>query len=493
LRPGEKFCCERCGHFFAGPNQPGVTASDRRTPAVVIVVVAMIVALLLLAAGIAGGWWLIHREPSPSGSADPADDTTAQKDSTEPFHLSRVRKGVVFIRRISPSVGVAMGTGFLVSADGMIYTNRHVIQSPGESLREMTLLAGVPQASNPDLLDYYKAEVVAVPPAGEDLDLAILKIAARPGQGGFSPLALASEKAELGSAVAVIGYPQIQVDQPVLSFNKGSISASLVRFEGKSFYQTDAAVNAGNSGGPLLNSQGQVIGIVTARKAAANNMGYALYLSETKLLAAIAGTVWSQVEAEPGPLDAKRLAGFAGTSWKRTDWEVTRGKVREDPRYLCLDSDGDSYWLTSKAALPENFQILLHCLVEPLPARQPAAEKEQTRLLCLRFDTKETGKGILEQTGHTLQFSNSLLRLWRDGTLLRSEQVGSPAQPFFLSLARQDGDITVAVNGKVLLRYKDETPLTGSHKLSIGGFMSRLYVGDAVVLKLESKEKKAYP
>ena len=110
----------------------------------------------------------------------------------------------------------------------------------------------------------------------------MLKLAARPGYGPFVPLPLSFDPVPLGGRVAALGYPFIARGLPVLSFNEGRVSAARVMLDGRAFYQTDAAVNPGNSGGPLVNARGEAVAIVSLRKADANNMGYALYLSEVK-------------------------------------------------------------------------------------------------------------------------------------------------------------------------------------------------------------------
>ena len=223
----------------------------------------------------------------------PADD----------FHLSDVRKSVVFIKRQAFGTPLSTGSGFLISKEGLIYTNRHVVEGDGEKLG-IQLLVGVPARKDPRELDYFNAEVLYVAPPNDTLDFAILKVAAQPGYGDFPTLRLATEDAQLGDPVAAFGFPLADVKSPALSFNKGSISAESVPMNNKKYYQTDAAVNPGNSGGPLVNSRGEVLGLVTWKRVGASNMAYALCLSEVKSAAAKPTPEQiARIKPKPGPLD----------------------------------------------------------------------------------------------------------------------------------------------------------------------------------------------
>ncbi len=153
-----------------------------------------------------------------------------------------------------------IGTGFLISQDGYIVTNQHVINNAVE--------INVKLASN-------KASIPARL-VGQDyeLDLAVLKIDGS----GYPTLTLGnSDKMRVGDWVVAIGQPY-GLDHTVTS---GVISAkgrpiSIEDRNYKNLIQTDAAINPGNSGGPLLNMAGQVIGINTAVNAEAQGIGFAI-------------------------------------------------------------------------------------------------------------------------------------------------------------------------------------------------------------------------
>jgi serine protease Do len=156
------------------------------------------------------------------------------------------------------------GSGFVVSADGYILTNNHVIDQ-AESI----------EVKLPGHEEAYPAEVV-----GQDqgTDLALIKIDAR----DLSYLEFgSSEEVRVGDWAIALGNPLGQLEG---SLTVGIISAkgrSGLRIQGgtpryQDFMQTDAAINFGNSGGPLVNIHGEVIGVNTAINASGQNIGFAV-------------------------------------------------------------------------------------------------------------------------------------------------------------------------------------------------------------------------
>ncbi len=140
------------------------------------------------------------------------------------------------------SESVPSGSGAIVSAEGHIVTNLHVIQGAEE------IVVGLADGRR------FPARLLGT----DDLtDVAVLKIEA----GGLTPLAFAdSEKARVGQMVFAVGSPYGLVETVTM----GIISARERLFAGEAgteFFQTDAAINRGNSGGPLINIRGEIVGI----------------------------------------------------------------------------------------------------------------------------------------------------------------------------------------------------------------------------------------
>jgi len=155
----------------------------------------------------------------------------------------------------------AGGSGVLISPDGEILTNHHVIEGlkGGESTIEVKISSG----------RTFKATVLG---KDKELDIALIKINA-----SHLPYARLgdSDAMRVGEWVVAIGNP-LGLDHTV---TQGIISAKGRQISGpglESFLQTDAAINRGNSGGPLLNLRGEVIGINTAIRADGQNIGFAV-------------------------------------------------------------------------------------------------------------------------------------------------------------------------------------------------------------------------
>jgi len=156
------------------------------------------------------------------------------------------------------------GTGFAL-AQGYIATNYHVVD--GASIIEVY---GVNGDSNTKVM----AEIVAT---DKQIDLAILKLkGATPAN---IPYAVKTSMAEVGDDVWVLGYPMTQTMGDEIKLTNGIVSARS-GFDGdKSLYQISAPIQPGNSGGPLFDENGNVIGIVCAHHKGAELVSYAIKAS----------------------------------------------------------------------------------------------------------------------------------------------------------------------------------------------------------------------
>src|SRR5918996_1149910 len=172
----------------------------------------------------------------------------------DPFDLGR--------RPDAPRRGT--GTGFLIDPEGHVLTNHHVI----EGAERLT----VKLADGRTL----RAEVVGSDP---DTDIALIKV---DGSGPFPHAVLGdSSRLRVGEWVCAIGNP--------LAYEH-TVTVGVVSFVGRKLFdptldnyiQTDAAISFGNSGGPLINARGEVIGINAAISSRASNIGFAVPINQAR-------------------------------------------------------------------------------------------------------------------------------------------------------------------------------------------------------------------
>ena len=160
------------------------------------------------------------------------------------------------------------GTGFIISEDGYIVTNNHVVENADKV--EVRLKK-----------EKYVAKII-----GRDAatDLALLKIDVRQ---RVNPIPLGdSDKLRVGEWVMAIGDP-LNFDKTVTvgvvsAKDRSGLTADASTRSFENFIQTDAAINFGNSGGPLINVNGEVIGINTAMFRPAQNIGFAVPINTLK-------------------------------------------------------------------------------------------------------------------------------------------------------------------------------------------------------------------
>lgn len=160
----------------------------------------------------------------------------------------------------------SLGTGFIIREDGLIITNNHVVDQAD--------VIKVQLSENSK--ESFTAEVI-----GKDsrTDIALIKINTKK----KLPVAVlgSSQELEVGEWVAAFGNPFGHGH----TLTKGVVSAKGREIEGLNlfpFIQTDASINPGNSGGPLVNVQGQVVGVNSAIDARAQGIGFAIPIDEVK-------------------------------------------------------------------------------------------------------------------------------------------------------------------------------------------------------------------
>ena len=158
----------------------------------------------------------------------------------------------------------ASGTGFAISSNGYIATNNHVITG-AESIK----VRGI----NGDFSKTYKAKLIVT---DKNNDLAIIKIDEEFSPLGPIPFIISAKSSDVGNSIFCLGYPLRSTMGDEVKLTNGIIS-SRSGFQGDiTTYQISAPVQPGNSGGPLFDDKGTLIGIVNAKHLDAENVSYAI-------------------------------------------------------------------------------------------------------------------------------------------------------------------------------------------------------------------------
>lgn len=242
------------------------------------------IALILGAGGLALGWMGYNKTSTPLTflNSDTDGNSANFTEGSIAEVADKVSKSVVSIVTSTKSTNFfgqsydssAAGTGIIVSEDGYILTNKHVIS--GATKATVVLDDGT---------SYEDVEIVATDPLN---DIAFLKIN---GVSGLTSATLGDSKTiSVGQQVIAIGNALGQYQNTVTSGIISGIGRSVTASDESGYntetltdmIQTDAAINSGNSGGPLVNAAGQVIGINTPTSSSAENMGFAIPISSAK-------------------------------------------------------------------------------------------------------------------------------------------------------------------------------------------------------------------
>ena len=181
----------------------------------------------------------------------------------------------IFYRQTSTAT--AEGSGVIISEDGYILTNNHIVSNSSsyyqvsEASRIVVYLYNDPTE--------YEAKIVGT---DEETDLAVIKIE----KTGLTPAELGdSDQVKIGEFAMAIGNP-LGMQNSVSSGIISAVNREITDTDGKTYtlIQTDAAINSGNSGGALVNSSGQVIGINTLKLmgTGVEGMGFAIPINDTK-------------------------------------------------------------------------------------------------------------------------------------------------------------------------------------------------------------------
>jgi hypothetical protein len=189
------------------------------------------------------------------------------EDGSEDIYLKLYPTSESALATINPEI-ISSGTGFAINNNGYILTNNHVI----ENAKSITV-----RGINSDFKTAYNAEIVTL---DKNNDLALLRIKDDRIQ-NFStpPYGFKKSLSDVGETVYALGYPLRATMGDEIKLTNGIIS-SKSGFQGDiTNYQISVPVHPGNSGGPLLDSRGNVIAVISAKHTGAENASYAVKIS----------------------------------------------------------------------------------------------------------------------------------------------------------------------------------------------------------------------
>ncbi|MGE3278734.1 MAG: S1C family serine protease [Candidatus Altimarinota bacterium] len=192
------------------------------------------------------------------------------------FEEIEIFDGITILAPKSREIGkqkqrIGGGTAFFISEDGLMVTNHHVVSDPDA---DYTVVANDGKTYTVDVLT-----------RNPELDLALLKVRER---GQFPIIRLSSSNTvERGQTVIAIGNALGEFRNTISKGIVSGLERSVLAENNRSFteiIQTDAAINSGNSGGPLLNTKGELIGVNFSAVMGAENISFAVPVSHVKQL-----------------------------------------------------------------------------------------------------------------------------------------------------------------------------------------------------------------
>ncbi|QDS91538.1 Putative serine protease HhoA precursor [Roseimaritima multifibrata] len=257
----------------------------------------------------------------PTLWADDEENAGTHDESFQPL-IEKVRPSVVTIKvRGRDGDQIQMGTGFVIDAAGLIATNFHVI-SEGRSFTVETRAGR-------------KLPVTAVEASDRTGDLALIRVDVSGDP--LPPLSLASgELPQQGVRVLAFGNPLGLRDSVV-----AGIVSAVREVEGREMIQLAIPVQPGNSGGPLVDTQGSVVGIINMKSAIDDNLGFAIPISQLVALRENPNPVSIDRWVRLGKISEKKWTPLFGATWQQRGGLVTARGLGNGfgGRSLCLSSE----------------------------------------------------------------------------------------------------------------------------------------------------------
>ena len=377
-----------------------------------------------------------------------------------------------------------IGTGFVISKDGLILTNNHVIEK-ADSI-EVTFASA--DGSERTL----SAQVLGTAP---EYDVALIKT--DDNARAVVTYLGDSDSMRIGDWVMAVGNPfglSHSVSVGIISAKERRDIAPSGRHGLYNFLQTDASINPGNSGGPLINMNGEVIGINTAINAAGSGIGFAIPINMVKeMLPDLEekgryARSWIGIRIQPMTPELAETYGLSKPEGALVS-EVVEGGPAEDARL----EDGDLIIEFNGKPVRSSSDLPLYASLAGVGKKVPLVVLRDGKRKRLKITLGEFPADGLASTQSPERDANSIgmtvsditpelrdrfgLRL-KNGVLLKEIEAGSPAARAGL----RAGDVVLKINGQRVVKARDfvsrfkKLPAGKVVRLQIAREGSRLYL-----------------
>lgn len=349
-----------------------------------------------------------------------ADDTSGQKavpqDTSVEELATIVQKSLVVIEGTGRSGRRrGEGSGFAI-ADDFIATARHVI---GEGRRVSIVL---PDGRNVPVLQVYSQMA--------HLDMVILKTESH----GLPSLVLSDEDTVVGSPIVALGHPH-GLRNSVVS---GVVSGRR-EIDGISMIQLAMAIEPGNSGGPVVNHDGVVVGMVTLKSTATDNIGFAIPIAHLHGLLETPNPIPMDRWVTIGALDSERWEAIGGANWKQRAGRII------------VDGFGKGFGGRTLCLMPETHELLIEIEVDVKLGDERGAAG-----LVINSDGADRHYGFYPSSGNIrfTRFSGPNVNDW---TVLYNQphRIYQPNDWNTLKARIESDSIQCSVNGKVVFTTSD--------------------------------------
>jgi uncharacterized protein (TIGR03067 family) len=407
------------------PRRSGYSRKPQGMSGGLIAILACVAALVIVGA-VVGGYYVFRDSPKETAKNDPPPTLPKPPAPKQPAltpeqMIKKVKTSTVYVRTFLRGGAFGTGTGFFAGKPGFVVTNAHVIGYGPRDINIPVRIEVVVDSGERNeriaVADVYGVDV--------DADLALLRVE---GTGFPPPLALGkSEELTETQEVIVFGYPFGEQLGKNVSVNRTTVS-SLRKANGSvDVVQLAGGLNPGNSGGPVANAKGEVVGVSVAKLSKAETIAFAIPAEKANRfvddqhvrggqfsLGLLAGSIPTELEG------TYLMIGIEGRGQKLTEADLR--KVDKDERKFVIIGNQFIAWNKGKS--------------EPSTIKLDDSQKPA------HFDIVSTKDGVPEVNYGIYKFEDEILMICmteKNDPADRPKEFKSDAKSLVLTLRKQTG------------------------------------------------------